>query len=77
MIYQKLQAGDTRQKGDEVRGHGGRIHVCHGLLARSGQKDVLPPYPKPKPDKSWEPVQLLGHAILASDLMHAEFRRLV
>ncbi len=70
-----LKAGDIRRDFDEVR------HIdkskdgfdCIGRIQdtarpRTGEPHVAMPRP-------WESVSLVGHAILQSDLMVAEFRR--
>jgi hypothetical protein len=84
MTYETLKVGDTRQKGDEVRNkdRGEGDIKCHGIYQTwfSGKRLSEPECPHfhepipPNPGE-WEPVQLLGHAILASDLMLTEFRR--
>jgi hypothetical protein len=78
MNYITLKAGQTRLKGDEVResDFGGMI-PCQGLLTaedfRCTRRILVGKLPI-KPG-SWKPVQLIGHPILQSDLMTAEFRR--
>jgi hypothetical protein len=78
--YKILKAGDERREGDEVR------HVdksksrlpCIGLLAcnRLGYEcRIVLDKPHSVTPGMWEPVQLLGHPILISDLLIAEFRR--
>lgn len=75
----KLSVGDTRQKGDQVRlcayhkpqsTHGGWTGPC--------RETFIPPRtvkPIITPASDWEPVKLIGHKILKSDLMVAEFQR--
>jgi hypothetical protein len=85
MTYETLKVGDTRQKGDEVRNkdRGEGEIKCHGIWEswfagkRLGGKVDCSHFREPTPPNpgEWEPVQLLGHAILASDLMLTEFRR--
>jgi len=55
-----LKAGDIRQEGDETK-------TKEGYNKMNGYEEYA--------NKSWQPVRLLGHAILPSDLMVAEFRR--
>jgi hypothetical protein len=83
MIHKVLLAGDTRQKGDEIQ------HVdvskrglpCKGLLEESPFYAKRPSYlyiddKQREPILGpWEPVQLIEHKILESDLMIANFRR--
>jgi hypothetical protein len=65
MIYKHLKPGDIRQVGDEQRQSDlGDYHPCH----RVGT-------PRPNRPGEWRSVPLIGHAILASDLMHLNFRR--
>lgn len=63
--YQNLFAGCVRQKGDEVR------HLALGKVKWSDTFCTNSPT-KVGP---WEPVSLLNHTILQSDLMVAKFRR--
>jgi hypothetical protein len=66
--YIKLRVGDVRRKEDEVR------HIALSLPPNK-------PFGKvgyinhPTYLGEWEPVKLVGHKILASDLMAAEFAR--
>jgi hypothetical protein len=86
MPYKILKADDTRQKGDMVRNkdQGQGDIKCHGIYQTwfSGKKLSEPECPHfhesipPNPGE-WEPVKLVGHKILASDLMLAEFWRVV
>jgi hypothetical protein len=83
MSYIKLEAGAVRHPTDEVRkidlGPGG--YDCHGTMdtyhcsGRSATRCVHWHEPREIKPGPWEPVQLIGHAILESDLMIAEFRR--
>lgn len=78
-----LKAGDVRQKGDQVRRDdiGPVGYECHGTLStfnsssRSPDRCVHWHEPRTIRPGPWEPVKLLGHPILQSDLMHSEFRR--
>lgn len=58
--YKPLRPGDIRCRGDEVR-HTGRTH--------ENRSDA-----RTYPD-NWQPVSLIGHAILPADVIVAEFRR--
>jgi len=61
MTYKSLTVGDIRQKGDEQRSPG---------------VPKLKPYSEDyAADPEWHPTCLVGHPILASDLMHLEYRR--
>lgn len=64
MKYQILKPGDVRQKGDEVR----CLQPANETYSRKKQ---------PQEDRYalWRPASLLGHPILASDLVHLELRR--
>lgn len=62
IAYKKLRIGDVRQEGDEV--------------------ERLTPYPSWSDkdvgyENGFNPVKLIGHKILASDLMNSQFRRKV
>lgn len=74
----KLKVGDIRQDGDEQRAKpfssframsaGGYDHndnYCAPEIKEFGSPVC----------SSWDQVSLVGHPILASDLMHLEFRR--
>jgi hypothetical protein len=75
--YKTLKAGDERREGDEAR-ISKLEHAATGVLAWTSKErrrygaNPVSHYDDPG---EWEPVQLLGHPILASDLMAAEFRR--
>jgi hypothetical protein len=80
--YKTLKAGDERRKGDEVR----LVDVSKGVIHCGGKMvNYFDSFPnqrvdhtvkRPKPVLGeFEPVQLIGHKILVSDLMVAEFRR--
>jgi hypothetical protein len=61
-----LKVGDIRQKGDEVR-HTHKPDEKHRWTSNfTGDGPQL---------YDWNPVLLVGHPILSSDLMIAEFRR--
>lgn len=61
--YVMLQAGDVRQSGDE----------WHALKCYN-----IPLYaPEPEAVDGWRPVRLIGHALLHSDLIGYEYRRLL
>jgi hypothetical protein len=78
-----LGAGDIRQEGDQTRVRDlGHTRECYGLITRSGStpfRDGIDPVHwhevTPERPGCWTKVNLVGHAILQSDLMHAEFRR--
>lgn len=59
MKYQTLKAGDVRQQGDEV------IHKYGG--SKHGGATETP--------AGWQPVTLINHTILESDLIVSVFRR--
>jgi hypothetical protein len=60
---QILKAGDVRQEGDEYRKDRG-FHVdCTNAKPMEHNWDP------------WQPVRLLGHTILPSDLIVTQFRR--
>lgn len=59
MQYIQLEAGDIRQKGDEV------LHVNPGKGAYSDEPHRL----------GYVPVRLVGHKILSADLISATFHR--
>lgn len=59
-----LKAGDIRKDGDKQR-------ETRGWGWHNGVGNTRYPHP-PGP---WTEVSLVGHPILASDLMHLEFRR--
>lgn len=81
MTYKTLQAGDVREIHDEVR-HldlAGNI-PCAGALKNpnwSYKDNQYAPYDRHPKLGEWEKVQLVGHKILQSDLIAAEFRRAV
>lgn len=62
MNYKKLTVGDVRQEGDE---QASRLFTG-GVHMRPDRKDDL---------GMWKQTQLVGHPILASDLIHLELRR--
>lgn len=70
--YKQLVAGDVRQKGDEVAGYGLKgTQYAH-------YNEIHCPNTNPNPKiiwTDWEPVNLIGELILASDVMAARFRR--
>ena len=59
MKYQTLKAGDVRQRGDEV------IHKYGGSKHGCGTETPA----------DWQPVTLINHTILESDLIVSAFRR--
>ena len=61
MTYLKLKVGDVRKAGDEQRAFG-----LGGYYKPRNFYDAL---------TDWTPTRLVGHIILASDLMHLEYRR--
>lgn len=61
MKHIKLKVGTIRQRTDEVR----KLVMWNGIMN----------YPNNDTDHLWHKVQLVGHKILLSDLMVAEFRR--
>jgi len=60
--YQKLFAGCVRQKGNEVRK---TVEWAARVIN----------YPGNETDHLWHPVTLIGHTLLQSDFMVAEYRR--
>jgi hypothetical protein len=64
VTHKPLAVGDIRQSGDEVKHNFG--HNNSGSTVDSNTYD--------KKDK-WNPVRLLNHAILPSDLVVSTFRR--
>lgn len=71
----ELKAGDIRQDGDEQRvserGRVGGFHQNTGWM-KSGCRETPAKMLGPGP---WVQADHVGHPILASDLMHLEFRR--
>lgn len=63
--YETLRAGDVRTLGDEQR----EFDITRNHVPGTSHTTT-----KLRPWK-WHEVALLGHVILASDLMHIEFRR--
>jgi len=70
--YQTLTAGDVRKEGDECRKAAyaipQEVGAWYTRMGRSPRQWKAPASP-------WLPVNLLSHPILASDLIHLEFRR--
>lgn len=64
MQYTQLKAGDVRQKGDEVATR--NFTNTPGNKLQRDSKPTLTPF---------LPVHLVSYPILASDLVHLEFRR--
>jgi hypothetical protein len=65
--YQTLNLGDIRQLGDEV------THRCE---PPGWQLDfTCIARPRPLQFRPWSPCTLIGHPILASDLLNSKFRR--
>lgn len=62
MNYIELKAGDIRKLNDEVR-------PKEGFDTDFKDGRIIPAHP------DWRGVNLIGHRILASDLIHLEFRR--
>lgn len=63
-LYQPLKAGDVRQLGDEQATK--RFNKSNGGYMAKGAKTEL---------DRFRSVDLVGHPILAADLIHLEFRR--
>jgi hypothetical protein len=80
---EQLKVGDIREERDEVRhvDKGKSRFPCKGLIRKDSSGVTMQSdsfwldLPHVATLGEWEPTQLLGHKILASDLMIAEFRR--
>lgn len=68
-----------REKGDEVR-RSGYTAYDRKMMHEARDKNLERPEISRRPDSEfhgfdWSPTQLIGEPIMASDLMHLEFRR--